>query len=93
MIRLAKIPWIQECPLIAYWGDVDAHGFAILNLLRSTGIPAEAILMDEAASQTALAMPKRRAGHEAPEAGPLSSFEDRGDGCHTPAVASSAVAS
>jgi hypothetical protein len=46
--RLAKIPWIRACPTIAYWGDLDAHGLAILDLLRSTGIPAEAMLMDEA---------------------------------------------
>jgi hypothetical protein len=46
--RLAKIPWIRACPTIVYWGDLDAHGLAILDLLRSTGIPAEAMLMDEA---------------------------------------------
>jgi hypothetical protein len=46
--RLAKIPWIRACPTIVYWGDLDAHGFTILDHLRSTGIPAEAILMDEA---------------------------------------------
>jgi hypothetical protein len=48
VIRLSKIPWIRACPNIVYWGDLDAHGLSILNLLRSTGIPAEAILMDEA---------------------------------------------
>ncbi len=46
--RVAKIPWIRACPIIVYWGDLDAHGLAILDLLRSTGIPAEAMLMDEA---------------------------------------------
>lgn len=46
--RLAKIPWIRACPTIVYWGDIDAHGLGILDLFRSTGIPAEAILMDEA---------------------------------------------
>lgn len=48
VIRLAKIPWIRACPTVVYWGDLDAHGFAILDLLRSTGIRAETILMDEA---------------------------------------------
>jgi hypothetical protein len=47
VIRLAKIPWIRACPMIVYWGDLDAHGFVILDLLRSTGISAEAMLMDE----------------------------------------------
>jgi hypothetical protein len=46
--RLAKIPWIRACPIIVYWGDLEAHGLVILDLLRSTGIPAEAMLMDEA---------------------------------------------
>lgn len=48
VIRLAQIPWIRACPTIFYWGDLDAHGFAILDRLRSTGVPAESVLMDEA---------------------------------------------
>ena len=51
MIRLARIPWIRACPNVVYWGDLDAHGLAILALLRSTGIPAESILLDEATLQ------------------------------------------
>lgn len=47
VIRLAKIPWIVACPHIFYWGDLDAHGLVILDRLRSTGIDAEAILMDQ----------------------------------------------
>jgi hypothetical protein len=47
-VRLAKIPWIRACPAIFYWGDLDAHGFAILDRLRISGIAAESILMDEA---------------------------------------------
>ncbi len=48
VIRLARIPWIVACPRIFYWGDLDAHGLVILDRLRSTGIDAESILMDEA---------------------------------------------
>lgn len=48
VIRLAQIPWIRACPIIFYWGDLDAHGFAILDRLRSAGIAAESLLMDEA---------------------------------------------
>lgn len=48
VIRLARIPWIVACPNIFYWGDLDAHGLAILDRLRSTGIGAELILMDQA---------------------------------------------
>lgn len=47
VIRLAKIPWIVTCPHIFYWGDLDAHGLVILDRLRSTGIDAESILMDQ----------------------------------------------
>ncbi|MCA1695512.1 MAG: DUF2220 family protein, partial [Actinobacteria bacterium] len=46
VIRLARIPWIRTCPRIVYWGDLDAHGLGILDLLRSTGIAAESMLMD-----------------------------------------------
>lgn len=47
-MRLARIPWIVACPRIFYWGDLDAHGLVILDRLRSTGIDAESILMDQA---------------------------------------------
>ena len=47
VIRLARIPWIVACPRIVYWGDLDAHGLVILDRLRSTGIDAESILMDQ----------------------------------------------
>jgi len=30
---LALIPWLFEIPIF-YWGDIDTHGFAILNQLR-----------------------------------------------------------
>jgi len=48
VVRVAQIPWIRTCPNTFYWGDLDAHGFAILDRLRSTGISVESILMDEA---------------------------------------------
>jgi len=47
-IRLAKTSWILACPRIFYWGDLDAHGLVILDRLRSAGISAESILMDQA---------------------------------------------
>ena len=31
---LARSHWLQHCP-IHYWGDIDTHGFAILDQLRS----------------------------------------------------------
>ncbi|WP_104088727.1 MULTISPECIES: Wadjet anti-phage system protein JetD domain-containing protein [unclassified Cryobacterium] len=41
----ARIPWLQEAQIL-YWGDIDTHGFAILNRLRAY-LPATSILMDE----------------------------------------------
>lgn len=34
-------------PTVVYGGDLDAHGFLMLDRLRGTGIRAETILMDE----------------------------------------------
>jgi hypothetical protein len=43
--RLAEIGWLRETAL-HYWGDIDTHGFAILNRLRA-GLPhARSLLMD-----------------------------------------------
>jgi len=44
---LGAIPWIcnAEC---RYWGDLDTHGFAMLNLARSCLPHVESLLMDEA---------------------------------------------
>jgi hypothetical protein len=42
---LANLSWIADLEL-CYWGDVDTHGFAILNRLRSRFPHARSILMD-----------------------------------------------
>ncbi|MCL7660007.1 DUF2220 domain-containing protein, partial [Klebsiella pneumoniae] len=39
--------WIVGARVI-YWGDLDSHGFAILNRLRSHLPEVESVLMDEA---------------------------------------------
>ncbi len=44
---LPHIPWIRDCSRIIYWGDIDAAGFVIVNNLRTNGIRAETILMDQ----------------------------------------------
>ena len=41
------ISWLGTKELI-YWGDIDTHGFAILNKLRSAFPSARSMLMDEA---------------------------------------------
>ena len=42
---LAKAAWLTDCRVF-YWGDIDTHGFAILNQLRGRFPHAESLLMD-----------------------------------------------
>jgi hypothetical protein len=44
---LAQAAWLQHCDLY-YWGDIDTHGFAILDQLRAHLPDAHSILMDQA---------------------------------------------
>jgi len=48
---LARAEWLQRSPL-HYWGDIDTHGFAILDQLRGHFPHATSLLMDR---QTLLA--------------------------------------
>ena len=48
---LRTIPWLAQCP-IYYWGDLDAHGFQILSLLRETFPHVTSLMMDETTLQT-----------------------------------------
>ncbi len=43
---LSRLPWLASARIV-YWGDLDTHGFAILNRFRSYFPRAESILMDE----------------------------------------------
>ncbi|WP_242467204.1 DUF2220 domain-containing protein [Ectothiorhodospira shaposhnikovii] len=45
--RLADIPWLTEVE-IHYWGDIDTHGFAILDRLRARLPHTRSLLMDRA---------------------------------------------
>ena len=45
---LGKLSWLEQAQCI-YWGDIDTHGFAILNRARSYLPKLESILMNEAA--------------------------------------------
>ena len=47
---LRLIPWLTHCP-IYYWGDLDAHGFQILSLLRETFPHVISVMMDETTLQ------------------------------------------
>ena len=44
--RVGLVPWVRASS-VRYWGDLDSHGFAILNELRHALPGATSILMDE----------------------------------------------
>jgi hypothetical protein len=44
---LAGAAWLQHCAVF-YWGDLDTHGFAILDQLRAHLPHAQSLLMDQA---------------------------------------------
>ncbi len=43
--RVASLAWLGDCE-VHYWGDLDTHGFAILNRLRAWLPRARSFLMD-----------------------------------------------
>lgn len=43
--HLADAPWLASCP-VYYWGDIDTHGFWILDQLRAVVPHAKSMLMD-----------------------------------------------
>ena len=45
--RLQSAEWLSRCR-IHYWGDIDTHGFAILDQLRARFGHVESLLMDRA---------------------------------------------
>ncbi|GCD99641.1 Wadjet anti-phage system protein JetD domain-containing protein [Embleya hyalina] len=45
--RLAPLGWLHDRSLL-YWGDIDTHGFAILDRLRRTFPHTRSMLMDHA---------------------------------------------
>jgi hypothetical protein len=44
---LARSHWLRDC-VVYYWGDIDTHGFAILNQLRTHFNHVVSLLMDRA---------------------------------------------
>jgi len=43
---LAKVPWLKDVELL-YWGDIDTHGFSILDQFRAAWPHVRSFLMDE----------------------------------------------
>ncbi|MEN9974102.1 MAG: hypothetical protein RLZZ282_108 [Verrucomicrobiota bacterium] len=48
---LAQVDWLRNCA-IHYWGDIDTHGFAILDNLRAHFPHVQSMLMDEETFET-----------------------------------------
>jgi hypothetical protein len=44
---LGQVPWLRDAAIF-YWGDIDTHGFAILDRARATLGGVTSLLMDEA---------------------------------------------
>lgn len=47
LTRLRRLDWLHDRNLV-YWGDLDTHGFAMLDMLRKDFPHARSILMDRA---------------------------------------------
>jgi hypothetical protein len=60
--RVGSVPWLRDCP-VRYWGDLDTHGFAILDRLRARLPQAESLLMDR---ETLLAHRERWVAESSP---------------------------
>jgi hypothetical protein len=67
--RLERLPWLDDVRLV-YWGDIDTHGFAILDGLRRRFPQTTSMLMDR---ETLLG----HAGHWATEHDPKTGYLDR----------------
>jgi hypothetical protein len=68
----ASLPWLQETDVV-YWGDLDTHGFAILDRLRAWLPQARSVLMDR---DTLLAHEERWGQEERPTSAALTRLTD-----------------
>ena len=66
--RVGRLPWLAGIPVI-YWGDIDTHGFAILDRLRAWLPAARSILMDR---ETLLAHRERWVSEDRPATSSLT---------------------
>lgn len=68
----ASLTWLRDTP-VDYWGDIDTHGFAILNRVRAHLPQVRSILMDR---ETLLAHRERWGAEPKPTAAPLGNLTD-----------------
>ena len=72
---LGQIPWLAQARCL-YWGDIDTHGFAILNRARSSLPAVESVLMDDATLHRFRALwTEEKTQHGASELAGLTSAE------------------
>ncbi len=67
LATLEALPWLHRKEIV-YWGDIDTHGFAILNRLRERFSSVRSILMDR---ETLLAHDAQRVTEPKPTTEPL----------------------
>ncbi len=66
--KVGRLPWLVDADVV-YWGDLDTHGFAILDRLRAWLPQARSVLMDR---ETLLAHRDRWVREERPTAAALT---------------------
>jgi len=71
---LADIPWLRAKALV-YWGDIDTHGFAMLDRLRATLPQARSLLMDRETLMAHRALWVREASAQRAPLGRLTAAE------------------
>jgi hypothetical protein len=71
--RAGSLPWLAVAEVL-YWGDLDTHGFAILNQLRAWLPQARSLLMDR---ETLLAHRDRWVTEPSPATSQLSRLTDQ----------------
>jgi hypothetical protein len=67
LTRLSDLPWLHHKQIV-YWGDIDTHGFDILDRLRSRFRTVQSMLMDH---DTLLAHPNQWVDEPNPTSRPL----------------------
>ncbi|HEY5304455.1 MAG TPA: Wadjet anti-phage system protein JetD domain-containing protein [Acidimicrobiales bacterium] len=72
LAALRDIPWMDNREIV-YWGDIDTHGFDILDRLRTRFNHVRSMMMDQ---QTLLAHPRQWVTEPSPTNRALSNLDD-----------------
>jgi hypothetical protein len=80
--RVGRLPWLAGVEVV-YWGDIDTHGFAILDRLRAWLPAARSVLMDR---ETLLAHRDRWVTEDRPTRSALTRLTSREQDVYTELV-------